>query len=136
MEHTDAPLTPPRDPRVAPPPMTNAEIRQWIEACNHEPARQVLRSIVGLREEKFDIIPIGEIRHLKGKINTQAAEIASLRTALKPFAQTGWMTNDTEHTARTIVAHMHPESRYEIILSSDDFRRANTAYEQTAGEKP
>lgn len=44
--------------------------------------------------------------------------------ALKPFAQTGWLTADTEHTARTVVAHMHPEHQYEIILSSDDFRRA------------
>ena len=54
-------------------------------------------------------------------------ENEAMREALEPFAQTGWMTSDTEHTARTIVVHMHPESEREIILSSDDFRRAAAA---------
>lgn len=30
-------------------PMTDAEVRQWIGACNHEPARQVLRDYLQLR---------------------------------------------------------------------------------------
>lgn len=40
-------------------PMTEAEIRQWIDACNHEPAREALRELLaaratinGLRSEK------------------------------------------------------------------------------------
>ena len=56
-----------------------------------------------------------------------ADRIEALETALKPFAQTGWMTGEIEHTARTIVAHMHPEREREIILSSDDFKRASVA---------
>lgn len=49
------------------------------------------------------------------------------KEALEPFSSVGWMTSDTEHTGRTIVAHMHPESEREIILSSDDFYRAKFA---------
>jgi len=30
-------------------PMTDTEIRQWIDACNHEPGRQVLRDYLALR---------------------------------------------------------------------------------------
>ena len=30
-------------------PMTEAEVRQWISACNHEPARQVLRDYLQFR---------------------------------------------------------------------------------------
>lgn len=71
-----------------------------------------------------------EFARLQASVATRDTQIASLREALKPFIQIGWMTHDTEHTARTIVAHMHPESRHEIILSSEDFRRAKTAYEQ------
>jgi len=29
--------------------MTEREVRQWIDACNHEPARQVLRDYLALR---------------------------------------------------------------------------------------
>lgn len=29
--------------------MTDAEIEQWIEACNHEPARETLRHYLALR---------------------------------------------------------------------------------------
>ncbi|MGN6063800.1 hypothetical protein [Brevundimonas diminuta] len=31
--------------------MTEAEVRQWIDACNHEPARQVLRDYLALRAQ-------------------------------------------------------------------------------------
>ena len=30
--------------------MTDDEIRQWIDACNHEPARNVLRGVLTSRE--------------------------------------------------------------------------------------
>lgn len=59
------------------------------------------------------------------------AEIERLLAALKPFAQTGWMTHDTSHTGRTVIAHMHPESDHEIILSSDDFHNAAKALKST-----
>lgn len=124
MEHTDAPLTPPRDPRVAPPPMTNAEIRQWIDACNHEPARQVLRSIVGLREEKFDIVPMGEIRHLKGQINTLAAKIESDAKVIAALRE-----RMTQIRAFVIVIN---ENNWRDIV--DHIARQAAEYEQTAGE--
>ena len=38
-------------PAEAGEPMTDAEVRQWIEACNHEPARQVLREYLVLRAQ-------------------------------------------------------------------------------------
>lgn len=53
---------------------------------------------------------------------------AAVIEALKPFIRTGWMTSDTEHTNRTVIAHMHPEKEREIVLSSDDFYRAAKAY--------
>lgn len=31
--------------------MTDAQIRLWIDACNHEPSRQVLRDFIRLRGE-------------------------------------------------------------------------------------
>lgn len=31
-------------------PMTDEQIRQWIDACNHEPARQTLRDYLALRK--------------------------------------------------------------------------------------
>ena len=56
--------------------------------------------------------------------------------ALKPFTLTGWMSSDTEHTARTVVAHMHPEREREIILSSEDFRRAAKVYAALSAQSP
>ena len=52
------------------------------------------------------------------------ARIQELEEALRPFAYTGWMKHEIEHTDRTIIAHMHPEREYEIVLSSEDFKRA------------
>lgn len=91
--------------------------------------------ISGLRAENEQLQGAVEgERNLRDKLaaalNGALDREGRLRAALKPFAQTGWMTSDTEHTARTVVAHMHPESQYEIILSSEDFRRAARACEQ------
>lgn len=51
-------------PAEAGEPMTDAEVRQWIEACNHEPARQVLREYLALRAQpqaREDAQPVAEI---------------------------------------------------------------------------
>ena len=103
--------------------------RAWA-AAYRDPARKA---------ERFPCDPDAEffprdMDFIAAKIESDAKVIAALREALKPFTLIGWMTSDTEHTGRTIVAHMHPESNHEIILSSDDFRRAKAAYEQTAGK--
>jgi hypothetical protein len=68
-----------------------------------------------------------QIERLNARVVELLTERDELRKALEPFAQTGWLTGDTEHTARTVVAHMHPEREREIILSSEDFRRAKAA---------
>jgi hypothetical protein len=65
-----------------------------------------------------------KLRQTTGELVQANDRIEALEAALEPFAQTGWMTGEIEHTARTIVAHMHPEREREIILSSDDFKRA------------
>lgn len=47
-----ASLSAPQPPAEAQPvawPMSEAEVRQWIGACNHEPSRQVLRDYLQLR---------------------------------------------------------------------------------------
>lgn len=49
----DAPLKPPHDDRLASPDMTPEQIRQWIGACNHEPARRVLRTYLVMLESGF-----------------------------------------------------------------------------------
>jgi hypothetical protein len=53
--HIDAPLKPPHDDRLAQPNMTEAEIREWIDACNHEPARRVLRTYLFLISDGFGL---------------------------------------------------------------------------------
>lgn len=61
MEHVDAPMPFPNDSRLADPDMTPEQIREWIEACNHEPARRVLRQYLaphlegGRAEEYWDM---------------------------------------------------------------------------------
>jgi hypothetical protein len=57
----------------------------------------------------------------------RSKENVAMRAALEPFAHTGWMTLDTEHTERTIIAHVHGDSLYELKLSSADFYRAKEA---------
>lgn len=42
----------PHQPQPAAEAMTEAEVRQWIDACNHEPARQVLRDYLALRAQQ------------------------------------------------------------------------------------
>jgi hypothetical protein len=37
--------------------MTDEQIRQWIEACNHEPAREVLRDYMRLRAADRIVVP-------------------------------------------------------------------------------
>lgn len=47
-------MTPdPHDRRFAEPDMTELQIRDWIEACNHEPARRVLRQYLAFKEFGF-----------------------------------------------------------------------------------
>lgn len=43
------------EPRLAAPPMTDEQIRIWINACNHEPARQVLRTYLIMKQGGFDV---------------------------------------------------------------------------------
>jgi hypothetical protein len=74
-----------------------------------------------------------QIERLNARVVELLTERDELRKALEPFAQTGWLTGDTEHTARTVVAHMHPEREREIILSSEDFRRAKAALTDERG---
>jgi hypothetical protein len=67
---------------------------------------------------------------------SEGAEAFDLReeakAALAPFAHTGWMTPDTTFTARTVIAHMHPERERELHLSSDDFLRAAAVHNRLA----
>ncbi|WP_292079818.1 hypothetical protein [Brevundimonas sp. UBA7838] len=44
-------------------PMTEREVQQWIEACNHEPARQVLRDYLAIRPQ-----PSGETRDALARV--------------------------------------------------------------------
>lgn len=61
MEHVDAPMPFPNDSRLAEPDMTPQQIREWIEACNHEPARRVLRQYIAMR------VMFGDVQRLYGK---------------------------------------------------------------------
>lgn len=74
---------------------------------------------------------LGFIKQYANDIRALEARVAKLREALKPFAQTGWMTHDTTLTNRTVIAHIHPESRYEIFLGSEDFYAAARALAET-----
>jgi hypothetical protein len=64
----------------------------------------------------------------------QSPSLLMAREALEPFAHTGWMLTETEHTPLTIVAHIHASPRHELKLSSGDFRRAREAYKALGGK--
>lgn len=79
----------------------------------------------GVEQPYTDIsIAKAEIATLTSSLTAAEARLRELTEALKPFAKTGWMTGEIEHTARTVVAHMYPGQEYETVLSSDDFKRA------------
>lgn len=89
----------------------------------------VLRSHASLKaraeqaESKVDVLEKNAREQAKLLADT-GRRVGELEGVLLPFAKTGWMTSDIEHTDRTVVAHMHPEREYEIILSSENFKRA------------
>lgn len=76
MAFTDAPMKPPHDERLAEPDMTETQIRQWIEACNHEPARRVLRGYLMMANAGLD--PRPEISRLRMAVRVAFDALKSL----------------------------------------------------------
>lgn len=58
--------------------MTDAQIEQWIDACNHEPAREVLRDYIKLRAS----LPRSDTGRLREALKVALTDVAGLRNAL------------------------------------------------------
>lgn len=66
-------------PAVKVKPQTDEEVQQWIEACNHEPARDTLRHYLELRRILSALTPAPDL----------ASENERLRAALEKIAAFG-----------------------------------------------
>lgn len=66
-EFIDAPMPFPNDSRLA---ETEVQIQQWIQACNHEPARRVLRRYLGMIELKDCSFALQRCGNLYGALSS------------------------------------------------------------------
>ena len=74
-------------------PMTEREIQQWIEACNHEPARQVLRDYLALRpqpsgetrEDRLSAALIAMVEHFE-RVDAAPEDKAAIQAACEVWA--------------------------------------------------
>lgn len=104
-------------------PMSDRQIQQWIDACNHEPAKEVLREYLKLRTRSAPASaegwPVGLHPVTTGLVQAFSAAMANkLRKAEQKYGYgVSWLNGDWEADCR---AHLHDH-----IAKSDPLDVAN-----------